>query len=259
MPGPKDVSKMIDLFKKYVPWKWLVYIRPSFLTLVPDDLKTQELCNEAFKKAPWLLFDKPDCFRSLRMSIRAIQPLKRIPPDNPKTQGVCERTAEKDPWQLKDVPDHFKMQDMRNKAVCRRLGALKCVPDRFKTQKMCINVVEVNTYALGDVPDHLKIQGIGDRTVKDDSSSLQFVPDWFVIREWVDMWYDDYYDDDGGHWDDDDHDEDRFLELYDGCKKQKAQKSKIREELSPIAWRPSRWRDLCMSEDEKKETENLWA
>ena len=48
---------MIDLFKKHVPRKWLVYIRPSFLTLVPDDLKTHEMCNEAVRIDPWLLYD----------------------------------------------------------------------------------------------------------------------------------------------------------------------------------------------------------
>ena len=100
---------MSDLFKKHVPWKWLVYIKPSFLTLATDDLKTQEMCNEAvridpllmydvrdylktqemcneaIKKAPWLLFDVPDRFRNLRMNISVIHPLRFIPPDHPKT------------------------------------------------------------------------------------------------------------------------------------------------------------------------------
>ena len=118
MPGPKDVSKMIDLFKKYVPWKWLVYIRPSFLTLVPDDLKTQEMCNEAVRidpwplydvsdnlksqeicneaieKASWLVFDVSDRFRNLRMIIRAIHPMRSITPGHPKAQGACEGAVE---------------------------------------------------------------------------------------------------------------------------------------------------------------------
>ena len=42
-------------------------------------------------------------------------------------------------------------------------------------------------------------------------------------------------------------------------KKQKAQKAKIKDELLPITWHPSRWWDLCVPEDEKKETETLWA
>ena len=55
------------------------------------------------------------------------------------------------------------------------------------------------------------------------------------------MWYDDYYDDDGGHWDDDD--QDKLFESYDGYKKRKAQKASIKEELLPIAWHISRYWD----------------
>ena len=39
----------------------------------------------------------------------------------------------------------------------------------------------------------------------------------------------------------------------------KAQKASIKEELLLIFWHPSRYLDGCMSEDEKKETEKLWA
>ena len=35
--------------------------------------------------------------------------------------------------------------------------------------------------------------------------------------------------------------------------------AKIKEELMPIAWHPLRWWDWCVPEDEKKETEKLWA
>ena len=109
------------------------------------------------------------------------------------------------------------------------------------------------------VPDHFKMQEICEKAVKDDSSSLQFVPDWLIIREWVDIWYDGYYDDDGVHWDYDDDYEDKFFEWYDGYKKRKAQKASIKEALMPIAWHPSRWWDWCFHEDEKQETEKLWA
>ena len=46
--------------------------------------------------------------------------------------------------------------------------------------------------------------------------------------------YDDYYDDDGGHLNDND-EEDSFFKWYDGYKKRKAQKASIKEELLPIA------------------------
>ena len=42
-------------------------------------------------------------------------------------------------------------------------------------------------------------------------------------------------------------------------KKRKAQKAQIKKELMPITLHPSRYWDWCMSEDEKKETEKLWA
>ena len=33
----------------------------------------------------------------------------------------------------------------------------------------------------------------------------------------------------------------------------------MKKELMPVAWHPSRHWDWCMSEDEKKEREKLWA
>ena len=100
----------------------------------------------------------------------------------------------------------------------------------------------------GVCPDHFKTQEMCDKAVKDDSSFLHFVPDWFMIKEWIDMWYDDYYDDgDGHHWDDDGdywdedfNDKDKFFEWYDGNKKRKAQKAEIKKGLIPIVWHPSR-------------------
>ena len=60
------------------------------------------------------------------------------------------------------------------------------------------------------------------------------------------------------HDDDDYCKDDELIELYDGYKKRKAQKAKIKKELMPIAWHPSRWWDWCVPEDEKKETGKLF-
>ena len=125
------------------------------------------------------------------------------------------------------------------------------VPDHFKMQDMCNEAVHLRPYLLQYAPDHFKTQDICYKAVRDDSHSLQFVSDWFVTREGVDMCFDDYYDDDGNHWGDDDN-EDKFFERYDGYQKRKAQKAKIKEELLPITWHPLRYWDWCMSEDEKK-------
>ena len=58
---------------KYVPLNWLVYIEPRFLKIIHDNLKIQEVCNEAIEKAPWLLHDVPLLFRTLGMCSRAVK------------------------------------------------------------------------------------------------------------------------------------------------------------------------------------------
>ena len=81
------------------------------------------------------------------------------------------------------------------------------------------------------------------------SYSLRFVPDWFVTQEQLEIWNDG----------DDYCIGDEIIEWYKRYKKLRAQKAKIKEELLLIAWHPSRWWELCMSEDEKSDAEKLWA
>ena len=126
-----------------------------------------------------------------------------------------------------------------------------------KAREICITAFEKYPSNLEYVPDHFKTQEMCEKVVEKEAYSLQYVPDWFVTREWIDMWCNGYYDDDGNHgrydW------YDIFFEWHEGYQKRKVQKAKIKEELLPIAWYPSRYWDWCMSEDEKRETEKLWA
>ena len=92
-----------------------------------------------------------------------------------------------------------------------------------------------------------------DKAVELDPSFLRFVPDLFVSQEQLKLWHDN--DDWLIRW----WYNNRFIKWYEGYKKRKDQKEKIKEKLLPITWHPSRHWDWCMSEDEKKETEQLWA
>ena len=76
------------------------------------------------------------------------------------------------------------------------------------------------------VPDHLKMQEMCDKAVRDDPSYLVCVPDWFVRQQQVNMWYDDYYNDD---------DYDEVIGWNNGYQKRKAEKTKRKEKLMPIA------------------------
>ena len=87
------------------------------------------------------------------------------------------------------------------------------VPDHFWTQEMCNEIMRTMPDAFHRIPDHFKAQKMCDHAVIYDPSSLAFVPDWFTTKDWVCMWYDDYYDNDDGKdkFIDDDDDESEFL------------------------------------------------
>ena len=88
-----------------------------------------------------------------------------------------------------------------------------------------------------------------NKAVETGPYQLREVPDWFVTQEKIEIWAaDDEYCED-----------DEIIEWYEGYKKRKAEKSKIKEELMPIAWHSSRYWDWFMTEDEKKDAEKFWA
>ena len=87
-------------------------------------------------------------------------------------------------------------------------------PDCFKTQKMCDEVIEKVLWLLFDVPDHFKTKGMCNKQVKIQGDGNYY-------------YYYDY----------------KFIKWYEGYKKRKAQKVKIKEELLPTAWHPNRAMD----------------
>ena len=94
---------------------------------VPDQYKTQEMCNEVVEKSPYALSYVPDHF---------------------VTQEMCNEAVEKSPWMLEHVPNQFVTQKMCNEAVEKNPQMLELVPDQFVTQKMCNEAVEKIPCAL---------------------------------------------------------------------------------------------------------------
>ena len=126
---------------------------------------------------------------------------------------------------------------------------LEFVLDHLNTQKLCERAVEKGPYTFKFVADHFKNQGMCEKAVENYPLIVILVPDWFVTQGQVKVWHDhSYY-----------CDNDKIIEWYDGYKKREAKKAQIKKELMPIAWHPSRWWDWCVLEDERKETELLWA
>ena len=134
-------------------------------------------------------------------------------PDHLTAQEICNEAVRREPYTLWFISDHPKTQGMCNELMRARPAAFFLVPDRFETQEMCINPVEVDPCQLHDMP------------------SLKYVPDWFVTQGKIKLWRDD-----DGYCNDN-----RMIEWYKGYQKRKAQKAKIKEELMPNAWHPSRY------------------
>ena len=74
--------------------------------------------------------------------------------------------------------------------------------------------------------------------------------DWFVTQELIKTWHEHEHDE---SWDD--HGE--MVEWYEGHQTRKTQKAKIKEELMPITWHPSRWWNWCVPEDKKKKDRKI--
>ena len=158
---------------------------------------------------------------------------------------MCERAVEDEPETLEYVPDHLKTQEMCDEAVGRESYTLRYVPDHLKTQEMYEKVIHVRPEKFFKIPDHFKTQEMCIRVVKMGPWWLYGVPDWLVVLQ--KMRCEDFDDNDYLI---------RWRNAYQKCKTQKAQ---IKKELIPIAWHPSRWWDWFVSEDEKRDTEALWA
>ena len=162
---------------------------------------------------------------------------------------MCERAVENEAEAPEFVSDHLKAQGMCERAVENEPDALEFVPDHFKTQEMCERIIEKGPWELNFIPNHLKMKEMCVRAAEKYPQIVEFVPDWLVMQGQVKIWHNhNYYSKD-----------DDLIKWHDGYQKRKVQKAQIKEELIFIAWHPSRWWDWCMSEDEKRETEKLWA
>ena len=125
-------------------------------------------------------------------------------------------------------------------------------PGSSQMKNMCERAVDAHPWTLKFVPDHLDTKEMCDKEARRRRWLLEYVPDWFVTQDLIKIWHE--------HKDHEScDDKGETVEWYDGHQKHKAQKAKIKEQLMPIAWHPSRQQDWCVPEEEKKETGKLWG
>ena len=132
----------------------LLEIISVWIREIPDNLKTQEMCNEAMCISPYSLAFVPDCF---------------------ETQEMCDKIVEIDPFILWCVPDNLKTQEMCTRAVNAGLGLLEYVPDWFVTQGQ-IDVWHNDDYWHDDDKFIKWYEGHQKRKAQEDSIKEELLP-----------------------------------------------------------------------------------
>ena len=130
---------MVNILK-YVPGVQGVdnAVRPWFLARIPDELKTQKICEKSVAFNPYVLGFLLDHFKTKKMCERAVQDepsTLEFVPDCFKDQEMCEKAVEEHSCMLEDVPDHLKMRKMCDAIVMKDSLLLRYVSDWFVTQK----------------------------------------------------------------------------------------------------------------------------
>ena len=112
---------------------------PETLKFIPDNLKTQEICEKAAEEAPWQLFC--DQYKTQKICDKAVEAGSFGPcssasvPDRFKTEEMCIKAVEAESWLMYYVSDHLKTQEMCDKAARDNPSYLEYVPDWFVTQQ----------------------------------------------------------------------------------------------------------------------------
>ena len=169
---------------------------------------------------------------------------------------------------IREIPGHLKTQEMCNEAVHIEPCSFQFFPDHLKTQKMYNEIMPIDPAAFFVFSTVLKLRRCMKKqlrlphgsftmsfitlrhnkcvtVVKKNPFCWIYIPDWFVkLKE---MWYKGSVNDD------------ELFTWYEGYKKRKAQKAKLKEESIPIAWHPARMQDWCMSEDERERITEIFA
>ena len=183
------------------------------------------MCDKAVNTYPFIFDPIPDCYI---------------------TRNICDEVVPKEPFILKHFPDKYMTQEMYDRAVDFYLITLKFVSDRFVTNKI-LEKLDNSLFSNGDIFFHVV-----------DSNTVPFQRDDMGFNT-IDL-NDNNLGDDGNNFDEDDPETINHVRLVaqrNRFKQRKACKKVIRKELMPVSWRPTKWWDWSISENEKKKKKKV--
>lgn len=159
------------------------------LRYIPEQYKTKEICDRAFKKNVWNLSDIPDQFKTAEMCMKAVGEsgfLLRHVPDKLKTTEMCKIAVKDDGNGTPDVPERLYDKELA-KLVLKHPGSkvfpLKIIPKQFLDYEMCKYAVTNIWGSLQDVPEEYKDYDLCLCAVKNDPRAVQYVPSEFFARD----------------------------------------------------------------------------
>jgi hypothetical protein len=156
---------------------------------IPDDLKTQEMCDIAFSYDICNFTRVPCKYINQEMSTKFINeyPSEFMCIRNEfKTQDICDNAVKYKPFNFMNVPERCKTLELCDYAVKSNSSNFMYVPDKYKTQEMCDYAVKSHSSNFMYAPERCKTQEMCDYAVKSNSLCIEFVPDEFKTQEMCD-------------------------------------------------------------------------
>jgi hypothetical protein len=183
--APSIIISNVRSIKDLPQWNdlsfWLAAVRQNgnALKLVPENLKTAEMCLAAVQKNGEALYYVPKVLKTAELCLIAVQQNEEVlmyVPDEFKTEEICLIAVQQNGLALNYVPDRLRTEEICLAAVRQDGLALYYVPSKIKTADICLAAVQKNGNALRFVPDRLKTEKLYLAAVQQNGRALCYVP-----------------------------------------------------------------------------------
>ena len=161
------------------------------LRYIPEQYRTKEICDRAYKKNVWNLSEIPEQFITAEMCLTAVREsgfLLEHVPDELKTTEMCKIAVKDDGNGTPYVPDRLYDKELAQ-LVLKHPGSkvfpLKIIPKQFLDYDMCKYAVANVGGSLKDVPEEYKDYDLCLCAVRKDPLAVQFVPAEFFTPDVV--------------------------------------------------------------------------
>ena len=132
------------------------------IKIIPDELKTKEMCLAAVRHDAKLL---------------------QYVPRELLTKDMCEVAVKNDPLALNIIPIEMTTKEMCVEAIKKDPMYFRFVPIKFLTEEICINTMNNWPNGIKFIPDNLLTNKICVTAVKNDGLMLSYIPEKLKTKD----------------------------------------------------------------------------